>query len=443
MADFTAKDVQALRQATGAGMMDAKKALTETDGDFEAAGQWLREKGLAKAGEPRRPREHPGRGRPRPSTATPRAIVELKCETDFVGQVRRLHRRWSRTSPTLVAGQGRGRGRRARKDAIDDLKITTKENIELGHGRPLRGRRRATSLDTYLHIQDGRGVNGVLVELDGRHPGAGPRRRPAHRLRQAARTSPATRSRPTWSRRSARRCSRSPRPRASPSRRWPKIVEGRLNGWYKERVLLEQGFVHDEKQTVAQHVARRRHARPLRPGRHRRLTASIGGRRPRRVGVRAAWRAPAQAVGRGVRRRGRLRHRRRRRRSASPSEIVERPARPRRRRRRRRRRRQHLAGHDRRRRRHGPRPGRLHGHAGHGHQRPRPCRTRSSGSASPPGCRPPSTWRRWPSPTSGAGPSATSRRAGSSSSPAAPATRSSPPTPPPRCGRSRSRPRRC
>ena len=49
MPEFTAKDVQALRQSTGAGMMDAKKALTEADGDFEAAVQILREKGLAKA----------------------------------------------------------------------------------------------------------------------------------------------------------------------------------------------------------------------------------------------------------------------------------------------------------------------------------------------------------------------------------------------------------
>ena len=49
MADFTAKDVQALRQSTGAGMMDAKKALVENDGDAEAAAQWLREKGIAKS----------------------------------------------------------------------------------------------------------------------------------------------------------------------------------------------------------------------------------------------------------------------------------------------------------------------------------------------------------------------------------------------------------
>ena len=49
MPEFTAKDVQALRQSSGAGMMDAKKALTENDGDMEAAAKWLREKGLAKS----------------------------------------------------------------------------------------------------------------------------------------------------------------------------------------------------------------------------------------------------------------------------------------------------------------------------------------------------------------------------------------------------------
>ena len=46
---FTAKDVQNLRQASGAGMMDAKRALEETDGDFDAAAKLLREKGLAKS----------------------------------------------------------------------------------------------------------------------------------------------------------------------------------------------------------------------------------------------------------------------------------------------------------------------------------------------------------------------------------------------------------
>ena len=51
MADFSAADVKRLRDSTGVGMMDAKKALTENDGDFEAATKWLLEKGLAKSAE--------------------------------------------------------------------------------------------------------------------------------------------------------------------------------------------------------------------------------------------------------------------------------------------------------------------------------------------------------------------------------------------------------
>ena len=70
MAEFTAKDVKALRDATGAGMMDAKRALDETDGDFDAAAAWLRERGLGKAAERSGPREHRGRGRRGPAPAT-------------------------------------------------------------------------------------------------------------------------------------------------------------------------------------------------------------------------------------------------------------------------------------------------------------------------------------------------------------------------------------
>ena len=90
MTDFTAKDVQALRQATGVGMMDAKKALTETGGDMDAAKELLREKGLADA-KKRAGREanngtvgvymHQPAGYP-----TVGVIVELASETDFVAK---------------------------------------------------------------------------------------------------------------------------------------------------------------------------------------------------------------------------------------------------------------------------------------------------------------------------------------------------------------------
>ena len=85
MADFTAKDVQNLRQLTGAGMMDAKKALVENDGDAEAAAQWLREKGIAKSAS-RSDRENSEVVVVARVDGQNAAIVELKCETDFVAK---------------------------------------------------------------------------------------------------------------------------------------------------------------------------------------------------------------------------------------------------------------------------------------------------------------------------------------------------------------------
>ena len=82
---FTAKDVQNLRQATGAGMMDAKRALEETGGDFDAAAKLLREKGLAKSVD-RSDRENTQGVVAVASAPGAVAIVELKCETDFVAK---------------------------------------------------------------------------------------------------------------------------------------------------------------------------------------------------------------------------------------------------------------------------------------------------------------------------------------------------------------------
>ena len=85
MVEFGAKAVQRLRQATGAGMMDAKRALGENDGDFDAAANWLREKGLAKSVE-RADRANEQGAIAAGSTAAAAALVELRCETDFVAK---------------------------------------------------------------------------------------------------------------------------------------------------------------------------------------------------------------------------------------------------------------------------------------------------------------------------------------------------------------------
>src|SRR4051812_47548953 len=126
MPDFTAKDVQSLRQATGAGMMDAKRALEHTGGDMEAAKKLLREKGLA-AGEKRADRANEQGAVAVSRSGDAAAIVQLRSETDFVAK-----------SPDFVslvqelADDVAERGEGAvddRKDAIDDLKVTLKENI--------------------------------------------------------------------------------------------------------------------------------------------------------------------------------------------------------------------------------------------------------------------------------------------------------------------------
>src|ERR1700750_3196289 len=82
MANFSASDVKKLRDMTGAGMMDAKKALDEADGNFDSAIDILRTKGAAKRAK---------RGAEREATAglvahAPGVLVELKCETDFVAK---------------------------------------------------------------------------------------------------------------------------------------------------------------------------------------------------------------------------------------------------------------------------------------------------------------------------------------------------------------------
>ena len=251
MPEFTAKDVQALRQASGAGMMDAKRALTENDGDFDAAAQWLREKGLAKAASRSDRENNQGAVAVAVDTdAVVAAIVELKCETDFVAKSDQFTELAQEIAGLVVEGGEEAAGQKA--DAIDELKVTLKENIELG--RVVRfAAAEGNLLDTYLHVQSDRGVNAVLVELAGGTPEL------AHDIAVHIAF-----AKPPYLHRDEVPADQVETERASleaitkaegkPEAAWPKIIEGRLNGWYKERVLLEQGFVRDEKQSVAQYL---------------------------------------------------------------------------------------------------------------------------------------------------------------------------------------------
>ena len=247
MPEISARDVKQLRDATGAGFMDAKRALTESQGDFEAASNWLRQKGLASSGQ------RAGRQNAEGAVALARsgdaaALVELKSETDFVAKspdfvalAQELAQQVADKGVDVAAGSA---------DAIDHLKVALKENIELGRVVRLEAAN-GNVLDSYLHVQNERGKNGVLVELSGGSQEL------AHDVAvHIAFAKPEYLNRdevPADQVEEARReLEAISRNEGKPEAALPKIVEGRLNGWYKERTLVDQPFAKDEKQSVGQ-----------------------------------------------------------------------------------------------------------------------------------------------------------------------------------------------
>jgi elongation factor Ts len=245
MPTFTAKDVQALRQATGAGMLDAKKALEANDGDTEKAVTWLREKGLASSAK-REDRENVQGAVAVAAGADVAALVELKCETDFVAKSDSFVKLVNELAEAVVA-----KGPEAVTEfdhAVDDLKVTLKENIAVGRVE------RFTAppghlLDSYLHVQSGRGVNGVLVELEGGdqalahdvavHIAFG---KPKFLTRDEVPAEEVAAERATLEAQS--------RNEGKPEAALPKIVEGKLNAFFADRALLDQPFAKDDKRRV-------------------------------------------------------------------------------------------------------------------------------------------------------------------------------------------------
>ena len=242
---FTAKDVQNLRQATGAGMMDAKRALTETDGDFDAAAKALREKGLAKSVD-RSDRENTQGVVAVATTPEAAAIVELKCETDFVAK----SEEFIGVAQQLADAVASGGSVDDHKERVDDLKVKLKENIDIGRVERVDiGAGQA--VDTYLHKQEGRGVNGVIVVLDGGDVGLAHEvavsaafSKPKYLVRTEVPEADATEERATLE--------GITRAEGKPEQAIEKIVEGRLNAWFKDQVLLEQPYAKDDKQSITQ-----------------------------------------------------------------------------------------------------------------------------------------------------------------------------------------------
>ncbi len=230
--------------------MDAKRALEASDGNFDDAASWLRERGLGKAAE-RSDRENAEGAVAVALAGGAAALVELKSETDFVAKSPQFVNLVNELAAEAAADDEGAID--TRKDAIDDLKLTLKENIEIG--RVVRFVAESGHvLDTYLHVQNGRGVNGILVELEGGsaelahdvavHIAFG---RPSVLSREEVSATEVETERAALEAQT--------RNEGKPEGALGKIVDGKLNGWYKRvpgGVLLEQPYAKDDKRTVAQ-----------------------------------------------------------------------------------------------------------------------------------------------------------------------------------------------
>ncbi len=249
MAEFTAKDVQALRQASGAGMMDAKKALDASSGDFDAALQALREKGLAKA-DSRSDRESSDGAVAIARDGNKVALVELKSETDFSAKAADFVALTQELADLVLAGGESAVDQKA--DTIDDMRIAKKENISLGKVALVDAPDSAT-VDAYLHTdQEGRGLNGVIVVAEGVDAET------VHEIAlHIAFAKPSALTREEVAAEDIEREREAAlgvtKAEGKPEQAWDKIVEGRVSKWLSERVLLEQG-VFGEKETVAQRI---------------------------------------------------------------------------------------------------------------------------------------------------------------------------------------------
>jgi elongation factor Ts len=249
MANYTMVDVKRLRELTGAGMMDCKNALEESDGDFDKAVEVLRIKGAKDIGK--RAQRATANGL---VAADGGVMVELNCETDFVAKNADFQELANRI--VAVAKTARPADAEALKaatldggtvyDAVQELSAKIGEKLDV---------RRVVSFDgtvaAYLHRRatDLPPAVGVLVEYTGDATEAA---RSAAMHIAAMKPRYVTRDEVSEDVLATERriAEETAREEGKPEQALPKIVEGRVNGFYKDVVLLEQASVQDSKKTV-------------------------------------------------------------------------------------------------------------------------------------------------------------------------------------------------
>ncbi len=255
MANYTAADVKALREKSGAGMMDCKGALDEADGDIEKAFELLRLKGLK--GVSKREGRTTSNGLVVARVSGGKGtLIELACETDFVAKAENFVALAEQVADAVVAAGAEGveaglaadLAGQSVSDAIVDKAAIMGEKVELRKVEVVS----ASAIDAYLHrtSRDLPPQVGVLLGYEGSDADT------AHDIAvHIAAFSPKYLSREEVPAdivaKEREIAAETARNEGKPEAALEKIVEGRVTGFYKEVCLLDQAFAKDAKQSVA------------------------------------------------------------------------------------------------------------------------------------------------------------------------------------------------
>jgi translation elongation factor Ts len=255
MANYTSADIKALRESTGSGMMDVKRALDEADGDHDKATEILRIKGLK--GVTKREGRTAANGLVAAQAGNGvGTLVEVNCETDFVAKGDKFIALADRvlsqavtvgasSADELLASDMDGK---TVKDVLDEANATIGEKIEIRRVARLE----AAHVVSYLHktSPDLPAQIGVLVATEG-----GDEVTARDIAMHIAAFSPSVLSREEIDAETVenerRVAEATAKEEGKPEAALPRIVDGRVNGFFKENVLLEQPFAKDAKKTVA------------------------------------------------------------------------------------------------------------------------------------------------------------------------------------------------
>jgi elongation factor Ts len=258
MANFTAADVKRLRDQTGAGMMDCKNALNDASGDFEGAVELLRLKGVKDAGKRAARTAANGLVTAEVVDHNVGVLVELNCETDFVAKTDLFQQLAAEIARIAVpAGvfdrlallAAEARTGTTVEQLIEEAGASLKEKLELGRFTRFEG----GYIHSYLHRSDAAlpPTLGVLLQLDQPNPEVATdvaqqiaAMRPLYVTRGDVPADVVEKER--------RIAEQITRDEGKPEQAIPKIVDGRLNSYFKDAVLTEQPFVKDQKTTIKQ-----------------------------------------------------------------------------------------------------------------------------------------------------------------------------------------------